>query len=53
MDGSDVADYATRKRNHRLAGSFEPRPIGGNHPRRIDLAWLKTHAEQFSGRFAS
>jgi len=34
-------------RLHRETSSVEPKPMGGNNPRRVCLEWLKKHAESY------
>ena len=34
-------------RLHRETGDVQPKPKGGNNPRRIDLDWLRQHLEEF------
>lgn len=33
-------------RRKRETGDVLPKPRGGNNPRRVDLDWLKTHAQE-------
>lgn len=33
-------------RRHRESGDVKALPMGGNNPRRVDLEWLRKHAEQ-------
>ena len=33
-------------RRCRETGDVQSRPVGGNHPRKVDLDWLRKHAKQ-------
>ncbi len=45
MFGVGRATVSRLLRRYRTAGNVKPLPVGGNHPRRVDLAWLREHAE--------
>lgn len=34
-------------RRYRETGDVKAKPVGGNYPRRIDLDWLREHAERW------
>ena len=45
MFGIGEATVSRLLRRYRETGDVEKLPRGGNNPRRIDLGWLKSHAE--------
>lgn len=42
-----VATVNRTLRRHRETGDVLSKPKGGNNPRKVDLAWLKTNAEMY------
>jgi len=44
--GVGEATVSRLLRRHRETGDVQPKPRGGNNPRRIDLGWLRRHLEQ-------
>lgn len=47
MFGVGEATVSRLLRRFRETGDVHAKPRGGNNPRRVDDAWLLTHAEQF------
>lgn len=45
MFGVGYATVSRILRRFRETGDVKPRPKGGNNPRRVDLDWLRKHAE--------
>jgi len=46
MFGVGKATVRRLLRRKRETGDVLPKPKGGNNPRRVDLEWLKKHAEE-------
>ena len=44
--GVGEATISRLLRRYRETGDVKAKPIGGNHPRRVDLDWLREHAKQ-------
>lgn len=44
--GVGEATVSRLLRRQRETGGVEPSRVGGNNPRKVDLEWLKTHAEE-------
>jgi len=45
MFGVGIATVNRLLRRYRESGDVQQKPRGGNNPRRIDLDWLRAHAE--------
>jgi len=44
--GIGEATLSRLLRRYRETGDVAPKPRGGNNPRRVDLAWLRTHLDE-------
>lgn len=44
--GVGRASVSRLLRRHRETGDVQPLPMGGNHPRRVDLNWLRQHVQE-------
>ena len=45
--GVGEATVSRLLRRYRETGNVEPKLVGGNHPRHVDLQWLRSHAERY------
>jgi transposase len=43
--GVGRASVSRLLRRHRETGDVKAKPVGGNYPKRIDLGWLRDHAQ--------